>query len=329
MSGSAWPQADALFRSDSRWLGSDDAYSVALSPGRTLWLFGDTFVDGSSRAKATFIRNSVGIQTGSDPASASIKFFWKPGPDSYFEAPEGTWYWPLHGVMAGGSLIVFMMLVRAPGGGAGGGTGAIDDWRRLGALGFFDVFGWAALRVTNPDDQPDAWRVETLCVRRDPIVLGASVFTDGDAIVAYGWDSAKSITMARWTDGNVHNEPEWWSGDVWSRDATPAIVIESGATEFSVHRDGRTGTWWQTQMIPKSQSLALRRADRCEGPWSAPQEVFIPEETSRDGVFVYAGKAHPQFSGHDLIVTYASNATADVCLADQSIYYPRFVRVHL
>lgn len=72
-----WPEADALFRTDLRWLGSDDAYSVDLGAGRTLWLFGDTFISRSplnTRRIATMIRNSVGLQTGSNPSTALMEF---------------------------------------------------------------------------------------------------------------------------------------------------------------------------------------------------------------------------------------------------------------
>ena len=44
-----WPEADALFRSDPRWLGADDAYSVDLGGRRVLWLFADTFVSTRKR----------------------------------------------------------------------------------------------------------------------------------------------------------------------------------------------------------------------------------------------------------------------------------------
>ena len=75
-----WPAADGLFQQDARWLGSDDAHSVDLGKGRVLWLFGDTLVragNGNDRTRADLIRNSIGIQTGSDPAAASMAFFWK------------------------------------------------------------------------------------------------------------------------------------------------------------------------------------------------------------------------------------------------------------
>src|SRR5207249_6485136 len=178
--GEHWPEADQLFRSDPRWLGSDDAYSVPLGDDRTLWLFGDTFVDGSTRRDAAFVRNSIGIQHGNDPTRASIEFGWGRARDgSFFEAPDGVWYWPLHGARIGGRLVLFMMQVRSP----AGGDGATGEWRRPGALGFFEVFGWAALRLDNPDDEPSQWRVSRIADVTDPIVLGASVLADGGSIV--------------------------------------------------------------------------------------------------------------------------------------------------
>src|SRR6187402_1669159 len=57
-----WPEADALFHRDRRWLGADCAYSVDLGKGRVLWLFGDTFVSEKTpprRRGARMPRNTV------------------------------------------------------------------------------------------------------------------------------------------------------------------------------------------------------------------------------------------------------------------------------
>lgn len=329
----AWPEADALFRSDPRWLGSDDAYSIELEPGRILWLFGDTFVgdgDNPSRSKAEFIHNSIGIQRGSDPANASMAFHWGHDagrPDAFFPGHDGIWYWPLHGALAGDGLLLFTMLVRSP----VGGTGGIDEWRRLGSLGFFDVFGWGAFLISNPAGDPAFWDVRLVAERTHPIVLGASVIVAGDRLLAFGWDADKRVSLARWpleaaANGNLEG-PEWWTGSGFERDGEPAVVIERGATEFTVHRDRQTDLWCQTQMVPSNGDIVVRRADRPQGPWSDESAVFRPEEASRPDAFVYAGKAHPHLTGADLVLTYASIADVDVCLADDSIYYPRFVRV--
>ena len=58
----------------------------------------------------------------------------------------------------------------------------------------------------------------------------------------------------------------------------------------------------------------------------APHECN-PESQLQDA-FVYAGKAHPELIGADLVATYAANSfDFSELVADPSLYYPRFVRV--
>src|SRR5579883_2953854 len=109
-----WTEANALFQNDPDWLGADGAYSVDLGGGRVLWVFGDTFVakDGSrDRGNAYFIRNSVAIQTGYNPAAATISFHWGSAADgtpaSFYLEQNGIWYWPAGGARLGDRLILF------------------------------------------------------------------------------------------------------------------------------------------------------------------------------------------------------------------------------
>jgi len=93
-----WPEADALFHQDPRWLGGDDAYSVDLGNGRVLWLFGDSFIATSakrSRRESQMVRNSIAIQHGYDPATAKMEFFWRgrdQTPASFFAEKGGIWH---------------------------------------------------------------------------------------------------------------------------------------------------------------------------------------------------------------------------------------------
>ena len=69
----AWPEADKMFRSDPRWLGADAAFSLDLGNGRVLWTFGDTLVARKfrdTRKSASFVRNTVAVETGYDPSRA-------------------------------------------------------------------------------------------------------------------------------------------------------------------------------------------------------------------------------------------------------------------
>ena len=44
---------------------------------------------------------------------------------------------------------------------------------------------------------------------------------------------------------------------------------------------------------------------------------------------IYAGKAHPQLAGADLVLTYATNTFVFAeHFSDEDIYYPHFVRLN-
>ena len=332
-----WPDADALFRSDPRFLGSDDAYSVPIAEDRTLWLFGDTFVgDGEDqdRRHSTFIRNSIGIQTGNDPNSATIDFHWRTKdktPDSFFETLPGEWLWPLHGIRIEDDLLLFFMQVRAPRG--SGPDDPIQDWREQGPLSFFDVYDWTAFIIRNPDDHPDSWKVESADRAPNPlgIVTGASLLIEGDHLISFGWKD-HNVFLSRWPKaeaaGGDLRKMQWWNRDDWSDDADDAAsVADEAKTEFTVHR-GNDGRYCMVQMRALiGANMAVRYADEPQGPWSPLEKIYDPPEQSMPGVMTYAGKAHPQLSGADLVLTYASNgATADATLDTLDVYFPRFVK---
>ena len=119
---------------------------------------------------------------------------------------------------------------------------------------------------------------------------------------------------------------QWWCGDRWDGNAQPTPVVQRGHTEFTVHRAGDRLCLTAVAGVAPA-SLTLRWADAPQGPFGEPRTALIPEEALRADAFVYAGKAHPQLTGADVVATYASNATVDVTLKDDSLYYPRFARI--
>jgi hypothetical protein len=326
----AWPEADAIFHSDPRWLGADVAYSVPLDGDRVLWLFGDTFVgDGKvKRAKASFIRNSVAVQRGRDPARADLDFYWRGNtsrPDSYFASEGETWLWPLHGVFRKGALTLFFMRVNASNKGLK-----------------FQLAGSAARRCDRLADAPGAWRFGELVLPEAPFALrllsGVAVLDEGDYVLAYcaAESGNHDAYLVRWPAADFDlgdlASPEWWDGERYlprrKLKAPPAVVIPGAATEFSVHRlpDGR---YVQVQSLGfGATNVGCRFAARPEGPWPDPEPVFRPRESRQRGAFVYAAKAHPELDGAPLIMTYVANhRDPKKLLRSGSLYYPRFVRL--
>jgi hypothetical protein len=281
-----WPEADALFRSDPKWLGSDGTYSIDLGDDRVLWLFGDTFISTSflnTRHISKMIRNSVGVQTGYDPSAASMAFYWRTEggkPRAFFPQEDETWFWPGHGIALDDRLIVFLMATRATSGGLG-----------------FEHTGWRAVSILHPEQPPSEWRLEWLDTPQNPfgLVVSGSVIRMGEHIYALSvLEPVHTIHVVRWTlaqvmDGDL-SWPQWWAGEeegwVVQQDLPerPALLFEEGQNEFTVHYEPLLDWFLEIQTVGFGQAeLGLRLADSPTGPWTPVERFYRPEEweTSR------------------------------------------------
>ncbi|MCX5851756.1 MAG: DUF4185 domain-containing protein [Deltaproteobacteria bacterium] len=326
-----WPAADRLFREDPCWLGGDGATSVDLGEGRVLWLFGDSFVCRDrpcSRRDAIIVRNSVAIQSGYDPASATITFYHGSEDDmpaSFFPERDDDWFWPGGGVLVEGRLIIFLMEIR----------GADNE------LGF-DAAGWTAVIVENPRMPPGAWRFTEARVSPNAygVIIGsATVLREGDYLYSFGVHTkTHDVFLVRWpvssaVSGDL-SQPEWWTGidGGWMQEKLlrdlPAPLFSGGQIEFTVHREPRCGRYIQIQTKSLTDpSLTVRLAAKITGPWSSADTFYTPIEAGKPGLLVYAGEAQPALSGADMVFTYNVN-TIDMerLFDDAGIYYPFFLK---
>ncbi len=330
----AWPEADRLFRTDPRWLGGDGAFSVDLGDNRVLWLFGDSFVagkPGQQRSESNMPRNTLAIQTGYDPSRASMKYYWRTRrdqPDSFFQEQGENWLWPMHGVRLGNHLLLFCSIIGPD--------------KSPKSLGFRGV-GWTAFLVSNPAQDPFHWVIRRIHPPVNPwnVMVGVAALLEGDYVYLFGFDEPRHdayllrIAVSSASAGNL-SAFEWWCGadrgwvEQKKVDRKPAPVFTAGSTEFSVHLDRGKHRYVEVQSVGFGGSdISLRWSDHLVGPWSQLERTYRPPESDEPGAFVYAGKAHPELLGADLIATYAANATDERLAKDMSIYFPRFVRIHL
>ena len=330
-----WPEGEALFRQDNRWLGADGAMSYRLNKNSVLWLFGDTFVakkPGADRKNAAFVRNTIGIQHGLNPAEAKMKFYWKTAegyPSSYFSEDGEVWFWPGGVTRVKDRLFIFLMAIRPTKG---------------DVFGFgFEAFETRVILVDNPDDNPSEWNLnEVISLKNDiGVVVGSSsLVIEDDFVYAFGSKEDKNhdIYLVRWNINDFYNADlstsHWWCGDKVGfasiNHNSPQPVIQKGQTEFTVHYCPHTKQYLQAQGIGFGVvPLALRQAETLTGPWTEPIEVFQPEEKGRKELLLYAVKSHPELSGADLVLSYVTNSTnADVVYKDNTVYYPRLVRIN-
>lgn len=326
-----WPKADALFHGDQHWLGGDGAYSIDLGGNRVLWLFGDSFIDPGmtrDRMSATVVRNSLAVQRGYDPSTASITFYWREQdhrPSSFFGNGDALWFWPGGGARLRDVLIIFLMKIQPSGNDLG-----------------FEAAGFSAVLIDNPDSPPPDWHVRWIPTPENKfgiIVGSASVLALDEYLYAFGADTlVRDVYLARWkiTDvemGNLLNI-SWWTGKsgrwLQNKELTekPLPIFSQGQMEFTVHYEPSLECFLQIQTISLADPrLGFRTAPQITGPWSHLEPFFKPGQMGDADLLIYAGKAHHDLSGADMVFTYAVNSTSmDRLVRDAGIYYPVFLK---
>ncbi|MEQ4210125.1 DUF4185 domain-containing protein [Actinopolymorpha sp. B9G3] len=352
-SGRAWPEADRLFRTDPHWVGGDGSYSLQVGNDRVVWIFADTFISLAGKGRresgdAVMINNSIGVQHGLDPTSARMTFHWRTSddgrPSSVFADDGEGYFWPGNAVLLDDRLLIFQARVRTPKGTPEERANSLPVWG-------FEQYGWAALIVDNPYDEPDDWQIqfigddhlEPVHSRFATMIGFGAVWCDGDHVYAHAAarDVDRGQYLARWRVADAAagrlRDLEWWCGtdDGWRTEpevpGKPALTVAEPQSEFTVHRDEATGqlVWVQTNRL-YGADIVLRHGQRPEGPWSEFATVFHPAEGDGDGGFVYGAKAHPELrgAGDDLVLTYNNNSERPTGLMDQpALYFPTFVRI--
>jgi hypothetical protein len=206
----------------------------------------------------------------------------------------------------------------------------------------FEAFGWAAVLVSNPLEEPSRWIMTYLPVPETfgTIAGSAAVLKNDHFIYAFGAvePSSHEVYLLRWSieevyAGNLKN-PDWWFSGKWGqrkvKEAVPELLF-TGATEYSVHYDSTLRKYLQVQSIGFGKaSIGLRMADSPQGKWSDPYPLYTPDYSGIGYPLMYAAKAHPELQGNGLLITYNINSfDLQELITNRTIYYPRFIEVRI
>jgi hypothetical protein len=308
-------------RSGNGWTGGDGTLSVALPDGRTLWLFGDSFLgnvfpDRSRPSEAPFIRNSMIVQKG-----AALETLYQSAggsPVAFFDPDAADhWYWPGHGVVEDGTLKIFLHRFEQT-------EPRLWSWRWVGnelaelSLPSLSLSGFAAA----PSDNEVLYGVCILETEAFTYIYGAADLR-----------MPKEAHLARAPAGNVQGPWQYFNGSSWSEipaDTAPVLsgvstqfaVLQTGTDFYLFSMDGRTAF---------SSEIVVYRAGHPWGPWQGPLVIYrAPEAT--EAVFAYNPFVHPQFTeAGRVLLSYNLNHVSDpsAVYRDADIYRPRFIRVDM
>ena len=316
------PAFDRLFtRFGGGWTGGDGTYSIGLPDGRTLWMFGDTFLgrvnpDRTRPADSPLINNCFVIQD-----RESLKTLYGGSADSPLALMTPTdgvgWYWPADGTVEGDVVRVFFRRFRRTG---------PDPWQY--AWVGTDLAGFSLPNLANATLSPLKFSSE--------VMYGSSILEAEGMTYIFGTEDLgerKYAHVARAAAGQLTGQWEFYTGSGWSTDARlSARILDGVANQFSVLEvRGRFLLLTVDTHTPFSNLLVAYLSHRPWGPWQGPVAVYTPPEAVGD-VVAYNAFAHPEFThGDRLLVSYNLNAVSDfnIPYRDADAYRPRFIRVDL
>jgi hypothetical protein len=315
------------------WYGGDGAYSILLDDGRTLWLFGDTFVSDSEGRQDRVdmdlvLGTTLAISTCSKEGQFNIRYFLEKKEGRFVSSFGGKqWVWPQDPFKVQGRLYIPLVVIEP----------APD----MEGPFKFKITGHKIAMIRNYHGKdPHDWSVEYLdwsaAIPAGIAALAATSVVSGQKVYFYPCcvpsEQAPGVMgniLVRIPTDRLHDPAramEYYAkDDTWRKGLDPArakIVLDAGVSELSV-RYHESRKRWIAVYLPghnKGNRLLYRAAERLEGPWSAPKVLIavIPEVTPTDpkyhqGNFCYAGKEHIQFAKEGkLVTTYVCNSLDDI-----------------
>lgn len=319
----------ALAGNGTGWCGGDGIFSVPLGAGRTLWLFGDTFLgriaDGR-RDRCILVNNTIAVTGTAAGGAIRPRFFWgRDGarPAAYFPPlTPGRYFWPLHGIVRGGTLYVFLMEIE--------GTG-------MGEAFAFRLAGNALAVIDRPDRDPLLWKPRLLRLPHgratddDSILWGTALLPAGNGVHVYGYRERKEKETGRvareLVRAVVPRRLESFAG--WRIDLTP--LADEIAVEHSVSRlPGGRLLLCHTRGLHDPTAIT-RIARRPGAPFGPPAPLFTPPLPEGRRGFAYAAKLHPHLADRrgELLTWVVNSLDFMELFSDASLYTPRADRVRV
>lgn len=292
---------DSIFtRNGSGWTGGDVAYSHALPNGRSLWLFGDSFLDtvyaNRSRPPSPFY-HSVMALTDSSGNFTTIHGGTTKIPEPFFKADEPIQYWPNCAFISSNKKYVYVMLVVIKLTGEGGLFGFKNIGNKVGVLTLPDLKLKEIIPLT--DNNKIDW--------------SSGTYEEGNYVYIYGAESlqttphTKYMHVCRTSRIDPFKKVEYYTGNNWTFDSSKSERLLSGISEqytFFKHKN-RYYLLSQNGIKP---DIFIYDAASPAGPFINKRKVYTTPQTSGK-IITYCATVHTEFTKNDsLLVGYCVNS---------------------
>jgi len=306
--------------------GGDGSISIDLQDGRSLFMWGDSFlgevIDGKRpRETSKLVIGNIFTVLSHDTVLSYFRGT-ATHPESWLvpDTTKGTgnWYWPGNGFVRDKRLHLFMSEFRRTG-------NQIFDFGYVGCDYF--ILDAETLEPLEKHNFPAA--------NVKGVHYGHAVVDDGTYVYNYGTLTDSTgfarvhVARATLTDG-VLQDWQYYSDGNWADNpaaSTPLQGIQTNVSEqFNVFKlKGRYVLVTQTRSQENEVFVAL--SDHPAGPFSQEKKIFkVSEPLAEKKMFAYNTMVHPQFQKEDrILMCYNVNCYEEADLFNHASYYkPRF-----
>jgi len=300
------------------WTGGDGVYSIPLSDGRSVFIFGDTYLgevkEDNTRANTVpVIKNSLVIYDNGNIETLYDQTGKKPKPYFKTAKPDSTWFWPGHGFELNGVIYFFLSKFKSSGTGMFG-------------------FEWVGTSIAHIDtgNLKNSLPSITKWEHKTDIHFGNAILIKEDYLYVFGV-RAFQVYVARTKLGEF--DWEYFSNGSWITDAIKSTSLEGiyCSEQFSVFMSQDKFVILTQGAMLGEEIYTYTSLELTKG-WSKPREIYKTQEPAKDSTIItYNALAHPQFIANDkLLVSYCVNSTDFPSIYhDVDRYRPRFIRIPL
>lgn len=311
---------DSVFtRYGNGWTGGDIAYSYKLQDGRSVWLFGDSFLDtvfaNRRRPVGGFTHSVFATTRNLGEQFTTIVGGSLDEPETLFPAEEPLQYWSNCAFTntTGTKLYVQLVTIRATG---------------EGGLFGFEVMGNAMGVMKLPDFELERIITTNNHARID---WSSNTYEEGNFVYIYGVESTqynKYVYVSRNYRNAPFQNPQYWNGSAWVNDTAQVARIHAGVSQQFSFFKHKNKYYLLSQGRLLDDDIYIWDAAGPTGPFTRKRRVY---RTTQDGgdILTYNATVHYEYTTDDkLLVGYCTNSfdVKDI-FQNADNYRPYFITV--
>ena len=305
------------------WIAGDATYSIALPDGKTMWLFGDTFIgtveaDNSISPGAKMIRNSAVLMNKDSLQTLYTGSLDNPGDFIPTNYPDSIWYWPEHGMVENDTLKIFLAKYKKN-------PAISSSWNFVHTGQYIANFSYPEIQLLN---------IIPLSYADNNVLYGVRILYDSNYTYVYGRKeediSGFNIPyphVARFTQ-NSNEKWSFFDGSSWSQEPEQSAAINSFqvSQQYGVIKHNEIYILI-TQDIWLSPEIYSFTSSSPTGPWENKTLIYTTP-IFWNNTFTYNAYPHPQFdTNNQLLISYNTNGDFWEIFKNVETYRPRFIRV--